>query len=182
MLSIFYNKYTMPISRYSIMTEMQNTKLLAKSGIIRPSRSRYDAFYSDIKLLFNERDMLKAQSSYYIKVFLYNKIKLLEALYYGLLMTHDKKFIDYYNDTYGREPIKSDDMNIILSDIKKYNSRIKALNKQDEKNIDKKGDGFSFEKVIASVEVIMGYPIDRSLTLYQFKYIYDLAIKKAENG
>ena len=175
----WHNEYSMSIGRYSHMISINDTRLLSKFGLFKPSTKKYKAFLNTINHEFNEEGSLKELQKYQMKVVLYNRISLYETLYYGLLLTNEQQFIDYYKELYGREPEKIEDYERVLKDLTQNDSNLKTLNMDNDKEDSKEEK--SFENIISIVESILGFNINRNIKLYQFKHNYLTAVKKSKS-
>jgi hypothetical protein len=96
----------------------------------------------------------------------------LPGMYYALLYGEDESAKEQYKKRFGKDPETVEDLNLIVNQINKIMDQLSVLdNKPEEK-------GVSFSELVALIENSRGIPIDRNITLWDFKQIHDLEITK----
>lgn len=100
---------------------------------------------------------------------------MLELLYYGLRFSLSKDYIADFKVIFRKEPKSIKDLVSIEKEIKRYDGLLSAIEGGKKKSDNKE---IRFAESIAAVESILGYTIDRNISVYQFKFQYDLALKK----
>jgi hypothetical protein len=189
MSAIVYTKYTISLDRLSAMFETGNPRLLKRSRLVPDfiAREAYRRFMFQFNELFNAQEVESALSSDIMKAKIANKINvLLPALYHGLMLAkmygiedkYTKDFRDEFRKMYNREFRDLSDLDFILQEIKRLGGKMKELYAVLAQPV-QQARKISFEEIIAATEMILERPIDRSMKLYQFKYQYDLAMKRA---
>lgn len=172
-----YNAYNIPIWRVGLLFETKKLKHLSKiwlPGILlsfyyRRFNKKYNEWFNKkssdkLKDLINDWQLLKLK----------NKVSnLLPALYMSLSYAKDESSKEIYEEHFGKYPNDKDALERILGEIRKVNDMLKALDKPKEQEA-----GITFTELVARVEASRDLTIDRNISLFEFKTIYDLEIEK----
>jgi hypothetical protein len=170
-----YNAHNIPISRVSLLFETKELRHLSRYwmpnfllGLIyKRFEKKYDEFFNPTK-----NDKL-VDNWYELK--LKNLVNnYLPALYYSLVYGSDTESKRQYKERYGKEPETTEDLNRIVKDIEKILDQLKVLAFVPEN----KDNSITFSKLVALIENSRGVPVERSMTLWDFKQIHDIEIEK----
>jgi hypothetical protein len=176
---IFKTKYDLSLNEVSRMFETNDITILCKYRFI-PARFaliRFSQFMVEFSEMFNRDEVNELLVDDIQRLKITNRVyNILAAMYQGLLMTGDQRFKDLYKETFGRDYNSLADLKVIISEIDRLKGKLKELGSPTK--IQGKGT-ISFEQIITYVEMILDRSIDREMKLYQFKYQYDLAVKRA---
>lgn len=171
-----HSLHTLSISQMSELLDSGNKEIIVKSGRINKDilEKEYASFMVEYNELFSGKDIIKKQEESLQKLYYFNKINMLELLYYGLRFSLTKEYVVDFKAIFRFEPKSLDDLDRIEKEIKRYSGLLSSIDikkKTDDKEI-------KFAESIAAVESVLGYTIDRNISVYQFKFQYDLALKK----
>lgn len=178
---ILHNKYTITLNRCSQMFETLDTSLLLRFGwlpkfLITP---RFEKFMIEFNELFNSKEIDSFYEDSFLKLKIFNKVNnLLPALYYGLVISDNKTFLDTFKEMYGKDYEGFNDLELIINEIKRLNIKAKDMFYEEEKK--EKRETLSLEKLITNTEAVLERSIDRTTKLFQFKHQYDLAVQRAK--
>lgn len=164
--------YTMSLDRMSLLIETQDKSLVSRF-FLPVTEKAYIKFNQSVDKLFNSGKADEQLNNSNQKIIWFNMITMIEAIIIAAYVD-SKPIKEYYLDNYD---IKwGGDYKLIQSDLKKY----RMLLKEPEKTTVKEEQ--SFEEIVSGVEKTLGYQIDRSIKLYQFKSQYNLALKIISNA
>lgn len=169
--------HTFSISQMSELLDSGNIHLLVISGFVINTKlkTEYSKFMTSYNELFSGKEIIKYQEEMLQKLYYFNKINMLELLYYGLQFSLTKEYVADFKEIFRTEPKSISDLGRIEKEIKRYDGLLSdvssAKKKTDEKEV-------KFAESIAAVESVLEYAIDRNISVYQFKFQYDLALKK----
>lgn len=161
----------------SELLDSGNIHLLVISGFVINTKlkTEYSKFMTSYNELFSGKEIIKYQEEMLQKLYYFNKINMLELLYYGLQFSLTKEYVADFKEIFRTEPKSISDLGRIEKEIKRYDGLLSdvssAKKKTDEKEV-------KFAESIAAVESVLEYAIDRNISVYQFKFQYDLALKK----
>ena len=169
--------HTLSISQMSELLDSGNKYILVVSGKIK--KATLEKEYTDFMIAYNElfsgNEIIKKQEEMLQKLYYFNKINMLELLHYGLQFSVTKQYIEDFKAIFRAEPNSIKDLGKIEKEIKRYAGLLSAIDGVKKKSDDKE---IRFAESIAAVESILSYTIDREISIYQFKFQYDLALKK----
>lgn len=174
-------RYDLTLNEVSRMLELNDYTVLKRFAWVPPwvLRRAMDRFAFDLSEMFNTQQIEGLLSSDIMRLKIANRANvLLPALYYGLLLTGDDRFIEMFRQMYGRDPKSVTDLDVIIKEIKRLGGKLRELDSLIKD--DPGGRRHSFEEIITTVEAILERNIDRSMRLYQFKYQFDLSVKRAK--
>ena len=169
-----YNAYNIPISRVSLLFETKDAGHLSKywmpnfllSIIYKRFEKKYDEFFNPSK----KNDLVDNWLELKLKNLVNNY---LPAMYYSLIYGSDAESKRQFKERYGKEPESTEDLDRIVKDIEKILDQLKVLDFKP-----KDDSGVSFSSLVALIENSRGVPIERSMTLWDFKQIHDIEIAK----
>ena len=160
----------------SELLDSGNKEIIIKEGKI--NKVELEKEYADFMVAYNElfsgKEIIKKQEEALQKLYYFNKINMLELLYYGLRFSLTKEYVEDFKAIFRIEPKSLKDLGKIEKEIKRYSGLLSSIDvkkKTDDKEI-------KFAESIAAVESVLGYTIDRNISVYQFKFQYDLALKR----
>lgn len=141
-------------------------------------------FKKDFNELFNYDQISKALKEETHLLILQNKINnILPSMYQGLLLTKKDCFREHFQHLYGFWPKTLKDYQRVIEDrnrlLDKYRIAVKIQENKIDENKDQKG--YELGKLVAWVEAVMEFAIDRSITLSEFRYQYNTALEKIKN-
>ena len=176
---MIYTASEISISRAVQILDNNRNRLLKKNSWLPVFnlKKHIENFRVQFNELFNEtkiRSLFKTENH---KMILVNKINnTLPALYYGLLLSDDPMFKEHFKQLFGREPKSMEDYKRVTHEIARLRRKLKNIDtgKSEQSN----NEGVKLGELVASVESILGISIDRSLSLLEFKYQYELANRK----
>ena len=168
-----YNAYNIPIYRVGLLYETKNVRHLSKywmpnfllAIIYIRFQKKYDEFFN-IKSnngLVDDWHILKLKN-------MVNNY--LPALYYSLIYGENDESKRQYKELFNKEPETTEDLNLIVDRINKIIDQLSIIDNKPEK------ENISFSKLVALIEGSRGIPIDRNITLWDFKQIHDIEIEK----
>jgi len=170
-----YNAYNIPISRVSLLFETKDAGHLSKYWMPKFLLAFiYNRFENKYNEFFNpEKDDKLVDGWFELK--LKNLVNnYLPALYYSLIYGNNEESKRQYKERYGKEPETTDDLNRIVKDIEKILDQLKVIAFVPESN----QNSITFSKLVALIENSRGVPVERSMTLWDFKQIHDIEIEK----
>lgn len=95
------------------------------------------------------------------------------SLYYALIYDDSEEPKKIYKELFGKEPKTTEDLNKIVSEIGRLSDKLKIYDVPKDKQ-----PSIDFSDLIPMIEQSRGISIDRNMTLYEFKKIHDLEVKK----
>lgn len=181
---LFHNKYTITLSRVSLMLESDNINLVKRIPIWLPRplvMRAYAKIIAEISKLVSVKENEGKLNDYLLMLQLYNRINsLLPALYYGLLILNkpSAEMIEYFEAHYGKKPTVKEDLQLILDDIKRLTAKYKELNvKQPEQ--ESEPTKLNFEKLLLGIELTLDNgQLPRDTKLYQLQSYYEASMEK----
>lgn len=181
---LFHNKYTISLSRVSLMLESDNINLVKRVPIWLPKPLVYKAYasiISEIAKLMSVKENEGKLNDHLLMLQLYNRINsLLPALYYGLSISKkpSQEMISYFEDHYGKKPIVKEDLNLILDDIKRLTAKYNELNVK-QPVAENEPSKLNFEKLLLGIELTLDNgQLPRETKLYQLQSYYEAATEK----
>jgi hypothetical protein len=178
---IFKNKYDLSLNDVSLLFERNDLSILKLSKFIPwfLVRKYYAAFILEFTDMFNPKEVSELIDQDMIRFKIANRVTLvLYPLYIGLMLSNAEGFKKIYKDMFGRPYNGIEDLKVIVNEIDRLKGKIKEMGTPEQMT---QGRGkVSFEEVIIYVEAILDRGMDRNMKLYQFKFQYDLAIKRAK--
>lgn len=183
-MKLFKTKYDITLNEVSLMFETSNPHLLCLKKYIPDFliARAFERFMVEFTEMFDQDEISNILTDDITKLKITNRIyNLYRPLYHMLLISNDQRFKDIYKKQFGRDYNGLKDLKVIISEIERLKGKYKELGTAQEKLQGR--EMMSFEKIITTVEMILGRNIPGDLKLYQFKERYDLAVKRAkENG
>ena len=160
----------MPLNRYSRMDVTGDVRLI--SNIFLPKffcKHAFRDFQLEISRLFGGKNILDNDI---MRLTMYNRITLYKsALIASTYEPENEQIKKWYSETFGGEII---DTERLRNEIDRLEHRYLELKRKES------GAKLLFEEVIGRVEMLLGYAINRKITIFEFKFLYDNAIKKSK--
>lgn len=182
---LFHTKYTISLSRVSLMLESDNINLVKCVPIWLPKPLVYKAYasiISEIAKLMSVKENEGKLNDHLLMLQLYNRINsLLPALYYGLSISKkpSQEMISYFEDHYGKKPTVKEDLQLILDDIKRLTAKYNELNVKQPNTETDTPSKLNFEKLILGIELTLDNgTLPRNTKLYQLQSYYEAATEK----
>ena len=168
---IFHNKYTMPLSRLSLMLETSNMRLVCRYRFV----PRFIVRYGYIKFMTMFDEMFGGGGDFkeeVVRLMMWIKIKNILRPMHSLLMTEDNEYAaDLFEQNYGKRPESTEDLELIRNEMKRLSNRYKIMFRK--KKIETPQESVTFENIIQGVETVLDKPyIPRDVLLYQFEQYY----------
>lgn len=176
---MIYTAKEISISRAVQVLDNENIHYLKKKPWypVINLKKHFELFRMEFNEIFNENKIRGVLKSEFHKTILWNKINnILPSLYYGLVLSDKQEFKDTYKFLFGKEPKNKEDYDRVLHEKKRLTRKFKNLN-IDEGEV--QPEGIKLGELVASVETILGISIDRSISLTDFNYQYQLAVNKS---
>lgn len=174
------SKYELTLNEVSLLFETGKLSILKRSKYV-PSfilKRGFEKFSVEFAEMFNREQVNQLIEDDIIKLKIINEVNnILMPLYMGLLISENPGFRKVYEAKFGRPYQKTEDLKIIIMEIDRLKHKITEFSHPEKKVKDAKK--LFFEEVITYVETLMERNIDREMKLYQFKFQYDLAVKRA---
>ena len=161
--------HSMTVKRYIEMDATGNKKLACRFRFPFCDWA-YNKLQEEVARLFDENFL----ENDILRVIMYNRIIMYRAAYYILKHEPENKELNNWYEENFYEKFK--DTKRLEAEIERLTIRYKELEKDEPKS--KK----TFVNIVARVESILGYSIDRDMSIYSFKALYDLILTKKENG
>ena len=166
---LFHTIYSMPLNRYSRMDATGNIRLVSRIWLPKfILNKQYLSFQVEVGRLFGGNDIFENDI---IRLTLYNRITLYKSALLALTYEPENAtMVKWWVDTFGGDV----DLERLKNEIERMVFRYKELEKVDPPKQK------LFEDIVGRVEVILGYSINRNITLFEFKSLYDNALKKGK--
>ena len=121
----------------------------------------------------NSRLKTKDISNDWFILKLKNKVNnLLPALYYALVYYNDDSSREIFKELFGNYPYGKDDLMRIVKEIGRLSDKLEGYETQDE------SPSLQFSEIIPMIEDSRNMPVDRNISLWDFKQIYDRELQK----
>ena len=163
---IRYTVYNMTLRRYSIMEATGDKRMACKLPIPFFYERCYKRLMFEVGIKFSpnllDRDILLAT--------MYNRYVLFKA---ALIIKGYDSENHYINDWLERT-LGTTDIERLKAETERIEKRYLEMQPKEKSD---KGD---FESVIAGVEILLGFSIDRNMTIHEFKALYETALMKAK--
>ena len=166
---LFHTIHTISIRRYSRMDATGDRRLTSRVMLpVFLCQKAYDKLQFGVGLLFDE-DILENDI---VRAILYNRITLYRSALIVLETSAEAVMLEWYKQTFRQE---------WNGDSKRLNSELdRMLNRYKEMEKKETPSDRTFEDIIGGVETVLNYAIDRRITIFEFKALYDNAIKKVK--
>ncbi len=168
---LFHSIYTMPLNRYSRMDATGDIRLVARWSLVMPKflcKNHFRELQAEVGRVFGGQDIL---SKDIMRLTMYNRITLYRAALLALTYEpKNAKILQWWADTFGGKV----DLERLKNEIERLIFRYKELRKK-EPTVQK-----YFEDLVSRVEVILGFSINRNISIFEFKHQYDNAIRKGK--
>ena len=174
----FKDKYQITLDEVSLMLERDDRRLLCRSRWVPgwALNRYYSRFMLEFSELFNASEVSQLIDDDIMRLKIINRVNnILHPLYMGLLISDKPEFKQIFYDTIGKTYNSKEDLKLIIREIERLKDKIREMGSPEDQPKGK----LSFEEVITYVEMVLERSIDREMKLYQFKYQYDLAIKRS---
>lgn len=136
-------------------------------------RFAYLKFEKKYNEFFNIKKENKLADDWYVLRLRNTVNNYLPALYYGILYGNDDEIKERFKNKFGKYPETAEDLNMIVKEIDRLLDMLKVLDSQTDNE-----DGIGFSELVALIENSRGIPINRDITLWDFKQIHDIEVKK----
>lgn len=163
--------HSMTVKRYIEMDATGNKKLACRIRLPFFCGLAYDRLQEEVARLFDNNFL----ENDIVRVIMYNRIIMYRAALYILKYEPDNKDLKNWYEENLYEKFTGDTKKL-EAEIERMTIRYKELEKKEA------GDKRAFADIVARIESILGYSIDRDMSIYSFKALYDLVLTKKENG
>jgi len=131
-------------------------------------KKAYERLQFGVGLLF-DKDFLENDI---VRTILYNRITMYKSALIVLETSAEPITLAWYRNTFGED--WNGNSVRLKGEIDRLINRYKELEKK------KKATEKTFEDVVGGVETLLGHAIDRRITVFEFKTLYDNALKRAK--
>ena len=174
-------KYDLSLNEVSLMFEKEDISILKAKRYV-PGwilTAGYAKFMLQFSEMFNAQEVNQLFEGDVMRLKIVNRFNnVLAGLYHGLMLTDDDRFKAIYKEMFHRDYNGLQDLKVIISEMERLKGKYKELLTPEKKV--QEGGKLSFEQVITYVEMVLERAIDREMKLYQFKFQYDLSVKRAK--